>query len=522
MNDESKHSSVSKAYEIDQRAVKIFSDWLPDNWLPRKQEPDFFVDFLVEIVENGEPTGLHFAAQIKGYEGTTNDQKPFSYSFKTKHLKYYLNRSQHPVFLFLINMTTREGYWFFAQKHLKEKVHTNVLDEQSSLTVHFSTEDSLLNFTKFKCLLPEAERFVRDLHPGSVQAALLKRKTELESIDPRCSVSISIKDGKEHITVIPKETFSFKTKIRSKNIEGWRNFFERGAEVKLEPGEMEIIGAPLLKEAFKTMGGFSTIQFGTQYPGSIQIFCGTGENFTVIQLDGKVCGGTKFMTFSGALPESPLEITGQIPFDEKIRNEASAGFTLSLDKWTGQTVLLLSHFDQIEALVRSLVASNIPKMQMFVRGTVLWTGSLRDFDAGRIKNILCPLEWLQKCRWIAQHFNVNPILPNLSEISDEQWDWIEELYGLLRNKEFSVPEPGQTISFVASIARSASEFQGGGTLVSEKGQQTVDFLGASVPLGPTRNTFSEVKLITLSPLDGDRAKYVFETTEKTKRTSILL
>ena len=59
-----KHSTIGKNFEIDQAAVKIFDGWLPNNWLSRKQTPDVFVDYLVELVENGEPTGLHFAAQI--------------------------------------------------------------------------------------------------------------------------------------------------------------------------------------------------------------------------------------------------------------------------------------------------------------------------------------------------------------------------------------------------------------------------------------------------------------------------
>jgi hypothetical protein len=78
--------SVDRNFEIDQRAIKIFKDWLPDNWLARKQDPDVFVDYEVETVDNGEPTGFQFAAQIKGYEGEKADSKPPSYSFKTKHL----------------------------------------------------------------------------------------------------------------------------------------------------------------------------------------------------------------------------------------------------------------------------------------------------------------------------------------------------------------------------------------------------------------------------------------------------
>ena len=197
-------------------------------------------------------------------------QKPLAYSFKTKHLKYYLNSSPQPVFLFLVNVTKRDAYWFFAQKFLKEKVPVKTLAEQNSLTIHFSSEDNLFNITKFKCLLPESEKFVRDLHPGSIQAAVQKRKEEWESLDPRCSVSIAFKDGKEHLSITAKETFSFQTRVRTQNVEGWRKFFERGAEVKIEPGEIEIIGAPLLQEAFKKMGGFSAQQpSSTAYLNSI-------------------------------------------------------------------------------------------------------------------------------------------------------------------------------------------------------------------------------------------------------------
>ena len=208
-----RHSTVGKAFEIDRAAIKIFDGWLPNNWLPRKQDPDFFVDYLVEIVENSEPSGKHFAAQVKGYEDARDEKKALKYPFATKHLKYYLHRSQHPVVLFLINVTTGEGYWLFAQKFLKEKVPHKILDSQDSFTIHFSAEDSLLNSTKFKCLLPEAEKFVRDLHPGSIKAALEKRKADLEAIDPRCSISISVENGNEHVVVTPNEPFSFTTKL---------------------------------------------------------------------------------------------------------------------------------------------------------------------------------------------------------------------------------------------------------------------------------------------------------------------
>jgi len=178
-----KHSSIDRNREIDQRAVKIFSSWLPDDWLSRKQDPDVFLDYMVEVAANGEPSGKHFAAQIKGYEDPRGD-RPLTYSFKTKHLKYYLNGCRQPVFLFLINVTTGEGFWIFAQKFLKEKTSGNISAKQQSLKICFSRDDNLTNLTKFKCTLMEAEQFVRDLHPGSPLAAVKKKKLELEVIGP--------------------------------------------------------------------------------------------------------------------------------------------------------------------------------------------------------------------------------------------------------------------------------------------------------------------------------------------------
>lgn len=526
MDDETnKNSSVNKSFEIDQRAIKVFLDWVPDNWLPRKQDPDFFVDYLVEIVAQGEPMGLHFAAQVKGFEDQPNAQKSLSYSFKTKHLKYYLNRSQHPVFLFLINISTREGFWLFAQKHLKEKVAPKILDEQQSVTVHFFTEDNLENSTKFKCLLSEAERYVRDLHPGSIQAALQKRKSELEAKDPRCSVAISIKDGKEQITIVPKETFSFQTKIRSKNVRGWQDFFERGAEVKVEAGEMEIIGAPLLEEVNKAIGGYSKIQFGTPHSGCIQIFCGSGENLTIVQVDGQIRAGTKFMTFRGAMPDSPLEINGEVALHQDFKKEISSSHLIfSLDKWNGQSVLLLSFFDQIEILVKALCASAVPKMQILVRGNILWTGVLGDFEAKAMHNISYMIEWLRKCRWLAQHFSINPIMTPLQDVSDENWDAIFECYDLLQTKNVVIPAPELTISFSSGNPPPPENALSGGdgVLRIEKPEIVFQIFGQPVRIGPIRYEFTEMRNVTFSPSEQGGTNFVFTGNSETKRIVTLL
>jgi hypothetical protein len=522
MNEKNKkHSSVGRSFEIDRSAVNILLNFLPHAWLPRKQDPDVFVDYLVEIVENGEPTGLHFGVQVKGYEDTSDRKKPLVYSFKTKHLDYYLHRSQHPVFLFLINVTTGEGFWLFAQKHLKDNVSQTILDKQKSFSIPFSPDDSLLNITKFKCLLPEAEKFVRDLHPGSVQAALQKRKADLEAKDPRCSVSISVKDGTEHLVINAKEDVPFKMKVESKNVEGLRNFFERGDELGLEQGEIEISGAPILEEAFKNMGGFSKIQFGTQQPANVQIVCGAGENLIVIQIDGYARAGTKYVTFRGELPASPLQATLEISRADPLA-ESSVGFRFPFIKWNSQPLLMLPYFADIETLARSLAMSNISNLHWYIRGNLIMKSILQGYQIGEIKEILAFLERLRKCRWIAQHCKVNPILPNLKTVSREEWDTFDEVYGLLNDKEIASHQIRGTLSCVTANPPPVDNYPDRGDLKLEKEAQMIDFFGESIRLGPTRHIFSALRLVSCSSPEIGKTKLVFGTTDTSTQTSSLI
>jgi len=523
------HPSVGKPYEIDQRAIKVFQSWLPDNWLPRPQSPDFFVDFLVEIVEGGEPTGLHFAAQVKGFEDDPSGQKPLSYSFKTKHLKYYLHRSQHPVFLFLINVITREGFWFFAQKHLKENVPSKILDDQRSLTIHFSADDNLLNFTKFKCLLPEAENFVRDLHPGSVQAALQKRKAELESKDPRCSVSISIQDGKEHIVVNPKENFSVVFKIHTPNSEHWRDFFERGTKLELSPGEFEIEGAPLLENLAKSLGNKIAIQFGTTHPASVHFVSTTEAGTKTIPIEGRMRIGTKFLSFEGGLSNSPLEIVFEISLEAVQKAETfQSKILFSPSKWAGQHILWLSHFDQIKTFAESFLNQVSPKAEIYIRGNSVVCCDLIGGVTKTIRQMLNSIDWFRKCRWLANHYHINPKLPPLNKLTKDQMEDADFLYGLLTQSEIVSPAPHVKAAFITEsvpsecIVLDNESFLSDGVLKFTLLEKNVDFLGIPVPIGAISCRLSEMKLFSKSVLKDGKVELVFEGTQETKQTSTLL
>ncbi len=518
--------SVDRNFEIDQRAIKIFKDWLPDNWLARKQDPDVFVDYEVETVDDGEPTGFQFAAQIKGYEGEKIDSKPPSYSFKTKHLKYYLQQSVHPVFLFRINITNGEGFWLFAQKYLRERVSLKILGAQKYLTIPFVAEDNFFNKVKFKYSLVEARTYMHDLHPGSVQAALQHRKAELESKDPRCSVSISIQDGHERLAIHAKEPFSVSAKIRTQNINGWRDFFERGTKVKVQSGEIEIEGSPLIKELFNPAAGSLELQFGVENPGSLHFIGNTPEGPKIIPIDGRFRSGMKYLTFEGSLPNSPLGISFEVSREAVLNAECfQSAIRFSPSKWAGQPILQLAYFDQAKAFVEVFSGAVKPTMEIFVRGNSLCKGQTGGGTPAVLQQMARSIEWFCKCRWLAEHFQVNPVMPPLDKLSTEQMDDIEELHDLLTKSETVTPKPHIQLSCVASKVPPEPAFgkdDGNGILRIDKQEQMIDFLGTSVRIGPIRHFFTGMKIISQTPAEDGGIKYVFEGSEDTKLTSILV
>ena len=83
---DTKNPTVGPAYKTGRAVELIFLGWLPPEWLPREEDPDFHVDYAVEIVKGGKPTGVHFRAQVKGRTAKPRNGRIVE-SFKTKHLR---------------------------------------------------------------------------------------------------------------------------------------------------------------------------------------------------------------------------------------------------------------------------------------------------------------------------------------------------------------------------------------------------------------------------------------------------
>ena len=132
---------MSDEFQTEQSAITLFRQLLPPKWIPREQLPDFHIDYLVEITDAGELTGIHLGVQLKGWQPKKNHKGPPKYSLKTKHLAYYVDKCTHPVFLVLADVASRTAYWIFMQKFGKES--DQCWRNQKKLTVEFDPNNSL-------------------------------------------------------------------------------------------------------------------------------------------------------------------------------------------------------------------------------------------------------------------------------------------------------------------------------------------------------------------------------------------
>ena len=79
--------TVTNAFATGQKAATVLRGLLPSDWLFREQVPDFHMDFVVEVVETGELTGINFGVQLKGTQPKRGKAISLKYPLKTKHLR---------------------------------------------------------------------------------------------------------------------------------------------------------------------------------------------------------------------------------------------------------------------------------------------------------------------------------------------------------------------------------------------------------------------------------------------------
>lgn len=518
-----RRQTVSRSYEIDQAAQNVFRNWIPSRWIPREEKPDIFLDYTVETVSNGEPTGMRFAVQLKGCE-STNVRK---YSMKTKHLLYFLEQCQLPVFIFRIRPGSNEGYWIFAQQYVSEKLNLKVLRRRTTATIDFPPENTIANFPKFEQELERAHRFVRDLHPSSIEAAIAAERKKLEKLEPRLEFKVDVINGVKHIQLNPKPGEEFKFTLQIKRspevLNALTAHIEAGTDLKLGSESFEIIGTELFRppnEAARIEFGLASSKKASGYAQLVSIKAGRPA---VVRIDGICRGGTKRFSFDGEMPKGPLKLALDASYSNVLEKKAmtfNVGFSLS--KWYGMELLTLPEFDQVFELYDAIEESHFIEIAFLVNGLRILNGRVTDFPESESSWILGALEWLSKAREICRQTGLNPKIRGPQDFASQHLNSVDEIYLHLQpNSHSSLKETWQLTSTAEMPYKEAVEtIKTGitGKLRIAQPARTADFFGFPIPLGPVMREFSAAEVIRIFPVLDNQTGYEMRIPKNAEET----
>lgn len=190
---------------------------------------------------------------------------------------------------------------------------------------------------------------MRELRPGSVSAALLQRKKELEAKDKRLEVQVDVVGGRPNIILNARERFPFSIQFNTtdpKTISAIRDFYEKGTDLSIKKGEVEFKGSPLFDELGARHNEKLVIHHAKDVEGHALFTWSGADPESNLYLPGKFRPALKYLTFDASPPGSPLKLRTSIPWTMASTLEP---FSMSLafqpKEWQHQRLVALPHLE---------------------------------------------------------------------------------------------------------------------------------------------------------------------------------
>jgi hypothetical protein len=426
-----------KTHETDSAAQRIFESALPREWVPRKENPDYGLDYTVEVFDQQEQTGLRFGVQLKGTARLEKGQRHVSYPISTQHLVEYLDKERLPVFLVVVDVGSKQGYWVFLQEHALTHLRRKDWRRRKSVTVHLPRSNTLRAHQRLRTAVEAADRFMAELRPSSIESAVKATRLRHESLDPRFSIGITVTDGQTRYELRARQRVEGTFTIEGQEDEivpKVRDMIDRGIPVTFAPGQVEASGSRLLAEILKEA---TTLQWSRSFEATICVTAVDSSGAELARLDGiqgRFTGGTKELRFDGGLPSAPLGLEFTLRTDEIGTTKSLViGYRFDLAAWRGQPIRQLAYFDQIASLFLAMTKAEALRFQCSVRGNLWFSVTSRRGQLEELLRLVPLLDLLSKARRVARHFGVDPLLP--ADLSQGDVKEIEDLNWLLNSGE---------------------------------------------------------------------------------------
>ena len=499
--------TIGSSYDVDEGARLLFENWIPLRWLKRRMNPDVHIDYRIEVVENGEPRGLHFQVQIKGRSTHKRKAKELAEPLKSKHLRYYL-RCEEPVFIFLIDPLTKRGHWLFIQRYLKEKMRGEIPHTQKTLTIKFDSGCSLENQSLFEKELRDAWLYMRNLHPGSPMAAIFAEKKRIEQLHPGHKVQIVATDESMHVQLSPLQPMAggLKLKFLKEPEESeLKAFFEKGQSFQANASDIQLGDSAFFPEAGDSK---VTINYGGRFNGCLQFHFSPKNEPICIQVDGEWVIAPKRVSFTGQLGESPLKVDFAREMDEKgTWKPCELKFRLQWVAWAGQPFLALAYFAELDAFFKR----DEFFLRFYVRGHQIWQPEKVELNNSGRKLPIKAMDWLQKCRDVTQCLGGNPPFPAAKEINELESDDVRLMVKLIDSGIHEQSIVGEEVGISGEGPPEMIEI--GKKFLTASWTEScreINFFGIKIPFGPLIHTWTDLELVAAHPVSENRTEMTFK------------
>jgi hypothetical protein len=433
-------------HQIDTAAQLVFREALPLAWVINEHGADYAKDYLVEIGnDDDELTGSSFYVQLKGQQTVSfsADGTVVKFQLKAKYAIYYSRKIKDlPVFLVVVDVTKKKGWWLFLQRVLAEDL---TWDRESSITLNIPVENEIGKTSVFQKQVEEAKNWLRVTHPLSVQEAVFAQKRRIAIADPRFNVEVSLENDEVRYKLLAKEevplTFTFlgdNRELRRKIEE----LFDKGGVVSFAPGEIAVAGSKLFEHIEKS--GCS-IQAGVNFSGSVALTCQDGDGrelARLLNIPGHFTGGHKEFWFEGRLENSPLTLKlGPIA----AFSGGSLQIKFNMDQWDGQKLTRLAYFDRLNNFVQAHSTAAFTKVECEIDGNTVFTDTLPRRTEEFWPSLRRYFQSLANARKVAHRFNVSPTW-TFSGCDRDALETGDQLYAIFFESGWSAAMPNATIT----------------------------------------------------------------------------
>lgn len=408
---------TSPSHEIDREAQPILLGELPPIWIRNDVAggQDYGLDYLVQTVEAQAPTGVRFGVQLKGIRQPSVIRDAIHFPFPTKNLGTYLVAESLPVFLVVADVTTKRAYFLFLQQFADEHLRDEDWAEQGHVTVRVPLENRVSDHERLRRAAREAASYMLAAR-ASPAMVLSQRARALERLDPRFLILARATEHGEVYELRPKGDEPIRFGVNVAGLDPERKaLLRRGHPVPVSGGEIVFRDLPIFERIAHMMTEV-TIAARIECTATIEVER-DGIVASIVNVPAKVTFGLDEMRFEAAYRNAPIDVHVALQFlnaDDRRQATSAVEVRHSVDeRWFGQRLDQLAHFDRLHALARVAAKPYNFRALLHIPGhedfEIPWGGPVGEERAGH-DVLMAVLDELQRARETCRILGITPVL----------------------------------------------------------------------------------------------------------------